>query len=73
MFVSEIQVYWDADASKNKDTVLSQTLEIGEKKVSLFFCLVALFPRYGHFVEKHIPGTNHKMAITRFKNCILQK
>ena len=37
--------------------MLSQTLKVGENKVPLFFCFVARFPRYTHFVEKHVPGT----------------
>ena len=43
--------------TKNKGTSLSQTLKVGENKVPLFFCFVARFPRYGQFVEKHVPGT----------------
>ena len=42
---------------KNKVTLLSQTLKVGEKKVPLFFCFAASFPRYGHFMKKHVPGT----------------
>ena len=37
--------YW-----KNKDTLLSQTLKVEEKKVSLVFWFVAQEPRYGHFI-----------------------
>ena len=35
---------------KTKDTLLSQTLKVEEKKVSLFFWFVAQEPRYGHFI-----------------------
>ena len=35
---------------KNKDTLLSQTLKVEEKKVSLVFLFVAQEPRYGHFI-----------------------
>ena len=37
--------------------LLSQTLKVEEKKVPLFFCFAASFPRYGHFMKKHVPGT----------------
>ena len=35
---------------KTKDTLLSQTLKVEEKKVSLFFSFVAQEPKYGHFI-----------------------
>ena len=56
---------------KNKDTLLSKTLKVGENKLPLFFCLVALFPRYGHFVENMSMGQNKKMAITQLRNHII--
>ena len=42
---------------KTKDTLISQTLKVGEKKGPLFFCFAASFPRYGRFMKKHVPGT----------------
>ena len=42
---------------KNKVTLLSRTLKVEEKKVPLVFCFVASFPRYGHFLKKHVQGT----------------
>ena len=35
---------------KTKDTLLSQTLKVEKKKVSLFFWFVAQEPKYGHFI-----------------------
>ena len=35
---------------KTKETLLSQTLNVEEKKVSLFFRIMAKDPRYGHFL-----------------------
>ena len=39
-----------ANNKKTKDTLLSQTLKVEEKKVSLVFLFVAQEPRYGHFI-----------------------
>ena len=39
-----------ATNQKSKDTLLSQTLKVEEKKVSLVFLFVAQEPRYGHFI-----------------------
>ena len=35
---------------KSKDTLLSQTSKVEEKKVTLVFLYVAQEPRYGHFI-----------------------
>ena len=35
---------------KNEDTLLSQTLKVEEKKVSLVFLFVAQEQRYGHII-----------------------
>ena len=35
---------------KNKGTLLSQTLKVEEKKVPLFFKILAPGPRYGRFL-----------------------
>ena len=37
-----------------KDTLLSQTLKVEEKKVSLVFLLKASEPRYGHCLIFHV-------------------
>ena len=39
---------------KSKDTLLSQTLKVEEKKVTLVFLFVAQEPRYGHFLIFHV-------------------
>ena len=38
-----------ATNKKSKDTLLSQTLKVEEKKVTLVFIFVAQKPRYGNF------------------------
>ena len=46
---------------KNKDTLLSQTLKVEEKKVSLVFWFVAQEPRYWHFCNLPISRTSLPM------------
>ena len=43
--------YLDQEAKnkKNKGTLLSATLKVGENRVPLFFAILAFGPRYGHF------------------------
>ena len=39
---------------KSKDTMLSQTLKVEEKKVTIFFLYLTQESRYGHFVIVHV-------------------
>ena len=39
-----------AKNEENKPTFFSQTFEVGEKKVGLFYSFLAPVPRYGHFL-----------------------
>ena len=43
-----------ATNQKSKDTLLSQTLKVEEKKVTLVFLFVAQEPRYGHCIIFHV-------------------
>ena len=50
---------------KTKDTLLSQTLKVEEKKMSLFFLFVAQEPTYGHFIflsqeVKEVPSSRRE-------------
>ena len=46
---------------KNEDTLLSQTLKVEKKKVSLVFLFLAQEPRYRHFAHLTIPLTSLPM------------
>ena len=48
---------------KTKDTLLSQTLKVEEKKVSLFFSIMAQGPRYWHF----LPLTMVRTSLPKFQ------
>ena len=39
---------------KSKDSMLSQTLKVEEKKVTIFFLYLTQESRYGHFVIVHV-------------------
>ena len=41
------------NAKKNKGTLFSQTLKVGENEVPLFLLILAYFPRYDHFLVLH--------------------
>ena len=43
-----------ATNQKSKDTLLSQTLKVEEKKVTLVFLYLAQEPRYGHCIIFHV-------------------
>ena len=45
-----------ASDSGNKDTLISSTLKVGEKKTSLFFGLDACQPSYGCFIQEAKTG-----------------
>ena len=47
--IANISAPWQK-IKKSKDTLLSQTLKVEEKKVSLFLLFMAQEPRYGHFI-----------------------
>ena len=52
---------------KNKDTLLSQTLKVEEKKVHLFFLFEAQEPRYGHFI--YWSSGSEVRTIVKGRNC----
>ena len=61
-----MQISWAmGHESKTKGTLLSQTLKVEEKKMSLFFLFVAQEPRYGHFIflsqeVKEVPSSRRE-------------
>ena len=56
-----------ASDSGNKDTFISSTLKVGEKKTSLFFGLDACQPSYGRFILFQAKGVKTCLKISAKK------